>query len=72
MVFVHRVKRRKMTDFIHLTGAEDVYRAGTIIMGAAETMKQAAALIDDTLGRHQRFMDDWLQRFEAAMEEIKK
>ena len=48
MVFVHRVKRRKMTDFIHLTGAEDVYRAGTIIMGAAETMKQAAALIDDT------------------------
>jgi hypothetical protein len=35
---------------------------------SAEAMKQAANSFDDTLERHRRWMDDWLLRFEAAIE----
>lgn len=56
-----------MSEYIHLIGAEDVQRAGRSIASAAETMNWAAGYLDETLQRHQRFMDDWLERFTEAM-----
>ena len=59
-------------ETIHLMGADDVHRAGHTIAGAAETMKQTMGTLDDILFRHQRFMDDWLQRLTDLMEEYKE
>jgi hypothetical protein len=55
-------------DNIHLIGADDVRAAGNSIRGAAEVMSSAALTIDGALERHQRFLDDWLVRFEAVMQ----
>lgn len=52
---------------IHLHGAEDVRSAANTMSRAAETMSQAAMNLDGALERHQRFMEDWLQRFEHAV-----
>lgn len=56
-----------MTEFIRLVGAEDVRRAACAISSAARDMCRAAGSIDEALRNHQRFLDDWLQRFEAAL-----
>lgn len=53
---------------IVLMGAEEVSSAGNRISSAADTMLQAAGSIDDALYRHRMFLDDWLQRFERALE----
>lgn len=58
-------------DSIHLIGAEDVQRAGHHISVAAEQMGRAAGNIDESLERHRRFLDDWLQRFEQVLVEYK-
>lgn len=55
---------------IHLIGAEDVRRAGGSMLEAANNMQRAASHIDDSMARHQRFMEDWLMRFENALEKI--
>lgn len=54
-------------DSIYLNGAEDVRRAANRMAEAADQMSRAASTIDSALERHQRFMDDWLARFERAM-----
>lgn len=56
-----------MTEYVTLIGAEDVSRAGHNMASAADTMNRAAGNLDDALRRHQRFMDDWLQRFEQVL-----
>ena len=53
-----------MTEFVHLIGAEDVRSAGSAMRAAAEGMKCATALIEDSLQRHRMFLDDWLLRLE--------
>ncbi len=58
-------------DVVRLIGTEDVIRAGHAMKGAADTMLAAARNMDSALAAHQRFMDDWLQRFEATMERAK-
>ncbi len=55
-------------EFIHLTGAEQVQSAGVAMQGAAETMMRAANYLQETLAAHQVFMEEWMQRFEAALE----
>jgi hypothetical protein len=55
-------------DSVILIGAEDVRSASHTMRSAADTMSSAALNIDGALERHQRFLDDWLQRFEAALE----
>jgi hypothetical protein len=55
-------------DNIHLIGAEDVHSAGYTIKRAAEEMSQAVRNFDWALERHQRFLDDWLVRFETIMQ----
>lgn len=58
-----------MGDQVYLIGAEDVDRAGRRMAEAASTMEHAASEIAGALERHQRFMDDWLERFRATLED---
>lgn len=57
-----------MSNYVTLMGADDVRSAGNRMASAAEEMQRAAANIDGALDRHQRFLDDWLLRFEAAID----
>ena len=54
---------------IVLIGAEDVRSAGYTIQSAAVDMKQVVINLEGVLFQHQRFMDDWLQRFEYILEQ---
>lgn len=56
-----------MAEYVHLIGSEDVSRAGHNMQHAASEMSPAASSIAHTLEMHQRFMDDWLVRFEEVM-----
>ena len=51
-----------------LLGAEDITRAGREIRDAAERMANVSSNIQLVFEAHQRFLDDWLCRFEAATE----
>jgi hypothetical protein len=58
-----------MSDqYVELIGAERVASAAHTMSHAAEQMRQAAGSIDETMRQHQRFLEDWLQRFETALE----
>lgn len=57
-----------MTEYMTLLGAEQVQSAARTIESAASEMTRAASTISYALDAQQRFMDDWLQRFERAME----
>lgn len=60
-----------MTDRnVTLVGSEDVVRAASSMRSSAETIERAASSLSYGLEQHQRFMDDWLQRFEAALAEF--
>jgi len=59
-----------MPDYMTLVGAEDVRSAANTMRNAAEEMRRAASTIDETFARHQRFMDDWLNRFEQVMKDM--
>lgn len=57
-------------ESIYLNGAEDVRSAGNTMSNAADEMKRAAGNIDYTMQQHQRFLDDWLQRFEVVVNKL--
>lgn len=59
-----------MSEYVHLVGAEDVANAGRNISSAAADMNRAASYIDETLQRHERFLDDWLDRLGETLKEI--
>ena len=59
-----------MSNYVTLVGAEEVSRASCNMRDAASTMSSAAGNLDDVMSRHQRFMDDWLIRFEDAVARI--
>jgi hypothetical protein len=61
-----------MADYVTLLGAEQVQSAGHSMWRAADQMQFAASAIETVLFRHQRFMDDWLQRFEYILTESLK
>ena len=54
-------------EFVTLLGTEDVARAGSNMCSAASEMSRAVSSMDESLRNHQRFMDDWLVRFEEIM-----
>ena len=58
-----------MPERITLMGSEDVSRAGYVMRDAAQEMHKAASIISEALHSQRLFMDDWMQRFEAAMTE---
>ena len=57
-------------EHVLLVGTEEVGNAGHRMVAAAETMRRAAGNIDDALFRHKQFLEDWLQRFESAVEKM--
>ncbi len=57
-----------MADYVTLMGAEQVSSAGYTMRDAAHEMQRAAGSLDYSLQAHQRFMDDWLQRFQGALD----
>lgn len=59
-----------MSDYITLLGAEQVQHAARSIQAAAEEMARAASYSDETARQQRQFMDDWLQRFEQAIEKL--
>lgn len=59
-----------MSGYVTLMGAEEVRSAANTMMSAASGMRDAASSIDNSLDQHRRFLDDWLSRFEAAVERM--
>jgi hypothetical protein len=59
-----------MSEYVYLQGSEDVKNAGHTMQRAAENMIRAANQFDSTLDRQIRFMDDWLIRFQSALESV--
>jgi len=57
-------------DMVHLVGAEQVQSAARTIREAAGVMERAASSINDSLFRHQQFLDQWLAQFEAVVQKI--
>jgi hypothetical protein len=55
-------------DSIHLIGAEDVRRAANTMTSAANEMAAAVRNMEGALERHQRFLDDWLMRYQTPIE----
>lgn len=50
-----------------LVGAEDVRHGGNACREAGSDMQGAASRIEFALDQHQRFLDDWLSRFQDAL-----
>lgn len=59
-------------DMVHLIGAEQVKNAGHNMQAAATDMQNAASWMIEAFQQHQRFLDDWLARFEAVLEDKQK
>ena len=52
-----------------LLGTEDISRSASRMRDAAETMANVSGNLQAVLEVNQRFMDDWLLRFERVLEE---
>ncbi len=61
-----------MTEFMHLVGSEDISRAGSSIIHAAEQINNAASIINESTNRLQLFLNDWLFRLEEVLRENNK
>lgn len=73
-----------MTDYVTLLGAEDVARASSNIRQAADTLSNAASMMNDaaekmrrvlgdfdfTISNHQRFMDSWLSQLREDLQDL--
>ena len=59
-----------MSKHIYLVGAEDVSNAARTMGHAASDMMRAANTMDCALSDNARFMNDWLDRFEAIMKGV--
>jgi len=61
-----------VSNYVTLLGAEDVLRAASSMSSAASEMQRAASSIDMALTQHRQWMDDWLMRFEQAIDKLKE
>jgi hypothetical protein len=61
-----------MAEHHLLIGADDVRSAGNSIRHAAEDIRAAANTMDSALEQHRNFLNDWIGRFEAAVDRIPK
>lgn len=57
-------------DYIHLSGSEEVGRAGYRMTDAADTMSRAANNFDSTCDRMLQGLEQLVQRLEAAAEKM--
>jgi 1,2-phenylacetyl-CoA epoxidase catalytic subunit len=55
-----------------LIGADDVLHGGRLAQSAGEDMCRAASTIQSALETHQRFLEEWMMRFEKAVQETKE
>lgn len=53
---------------VNLIGAEQVNTAGHRMLVAAEQMANVSANMQTVFSQHQRFLDDWLLRFETVIQ----
>lgn len=58
-----------MAESIYLHGSEDVRAAASRMFSAAETMQSAASSIQAAFESHERFLNEFLSRVEAALEQ---
>jgi hypothetical protein len=58
-----------VSERIYLDGSEAVAQAARNIVGAVDTAKLLLDCFEGSLHEHQRFMDDWLERFAAIVRE---
>lgn len=58
-------------EYMHLMGADKVNQASNSMSYSAEKMQSTANQISDCMERHQRFMDEWLDRLEQVLKENK-
>jgi len=57
-------------DYVTLLGSEDVQRAGRNISSAAGDIQSAANSMADAQYRQQQYMEEWIGRFEVAVEKL--
>jgi hypothetical protein len=57
-----------MREDILLIGSEEVMRGGHAMQDAARQMANVSSNIQLVLEAHQRFLDDWLLRYEQVLE----
>ena len=58
-------------EYVYLQGSEDVQRAAGAMQSAADTMRSATGNLAGTIEQHERFMTEWLDRFEMILKENK-
>jgi len=61
-----------MNEYITLLGTEDVRNAGGSMRAAANDMMHAASTISEAVTQHQNILDEFIDRFEIAIEKINK
>jgi hypothetical protein len=59
-----------MSEYHTLLGASEVATAGRQMLNAASEMNSAASTISSALDRHRQFMDEFIIRFERAVETL--
>jgi hypothetical protein len=59
-----------VAEYVHLIGSEQVGNASRTMVEAADRMQSAANSIHETLFHHQRFLTEWIERFEQAVEKL--
>lgn len=57
-------------ESVYLQGSERVNDAGREMRAAAEQIERAVFNFAEALQRHRTFMDEWLARFEVALEKV--
>lgn len=53
---------------MHLIGAEEVSRAANRMSSAADEMLRAASAMDETFRQQRQYLEDWMMRFESALQ----
>jgi len=69
-VVTKKIRKGPKMERVYLTGTEDVVRSAHMIRGAADSMLAAGNGIGSALAEHQRFLNDWLIRFQQVVEMI--
>jgi hypothetical protein len=60
-------REKPMSESVYLHGAEDVRSAGNAIASAADEIRHAANLLDESLHTNQRAMEEWLDRLRVLL-----
>ena len=59
-----------MAEYVHLIGAEQVERAAQTMLSASAEMQRAVANMEHSFFQLGRELDDFISRFEAAVERL--